>query len=87
MFLGALGLMQQYSCRKSGLSLQRVFYIGYKPCVMTSPSGLQMAPVSYHMTKHMPFTLVPRVVANIDDEQTALYVHAVFGLREPEVGK
>ncbi len=54
---------------------------------MTSPSGLQMAPVSYHMTKHMPFTLVPRVVANIDDEQTALYVHAVFGLREPEVGK
>ena len=54
---------------------------------MTSPSGLQMAPVSYHMTKHMPFTLVPRVVANIDDEQTALYVHAVFGLREEEVGK
>ena len=74
------------SRRKAGLDLQRVFLIRYKPVVLITPSGLEMAPVSYHMEKPLPFRLVPEVAKHIDDEQRALYVNAVFGLRDREIG-
>ena len=46
-----------------------------------------MAPVSYHMHKRLLFPVIPEAVKQIDDEQRALYMHAVFGLMEREVGK
>ena len=43
--------------------------------------------MSYHMDKPLPFRLVPEVAKHIDDEQRALYVNAVFGLRDREIGE
>ena len=69
------------------MDLQRILLIKYKPTVFSTPSGLEMAPVSYHMDKPLPFRLIPEAAKDIADEQMALYVNAVFGLRDKEVGE
>ena len=73
--------------RKCGLDLQRVLNISYRPHVLLTRGGFELAPVSYHMTRPVPWSLVPEVVHHVADEQAALYAHALFALRDPEVGE
>ena len=55
------------------------------PKLHESPCGLTIGPVSYHMSRYLPFTTSPRPVYSLPNEQYALFVHAVFGVMEPEV--
>ena len=55
--------------------------------MLSSGSCLEIAPISRHSSSQVPFSVIPQVVQQIDDEQRALYVHAVIGLKEREIGK
>ncbi len=79
-------LMYYMMHKKAGLTLQRALVVSYMPRVNQTPCGLMKAPISYHMSRYVPFCTAPKEVFQICDEQAALYVHAVFGLKEHEVG-
>ena len=70
----------------TGMHLRRQVRLGYRPLVENSPSGLQKAPISFHMRGNVPFSLIPNEVYQIQNEPTALYVEAVLALAEREVG-
>ena len=38
------------------------------------------------MSRHLPY-MSPEVLRRIGDEQAALYAHAVWALRDPEIGE
>ena len=38
------------------------------------------------MSPKIPYSLTPQICFSIGDEKTAIYVHALFGLAEPDVG-
>ena len=71
---------------KCGLDLQRTAMLRYKPNITHSQSGITIAPVTYHLSKHLPFYVTPKCVHEINNEQSALFVHAVFLLAESEIG-
>ena len=71
---------------QSHTSMLRQFRLGYRPAVEMSPSGLPKAPISFHLQRSLPHSLLPKEVYDIQNEQTALYVEAVLALAEREVG-
>ena len=73
--------------RCAGLDLQRVFVLSYSARTERSPCGLLKGPISQHMYKYPPFILAPRSVYSLTNEQLALHVHAVFALRDADVGR
>ena len=79
-------LMYYMMDKKAGMSLERVFVLSHKPVRTMSPCGLPKAAVSSHMNRAVPFYLAPAEAYEITNEQVAHYVHAVFSMREPEVG-
>ena len=83
----AAALMFYVMNSQSVMTMQRVLVLGYRPRVQKTPGGLVKAPVSYFIGRYLRHCLSPREVFTISDEQTALYVHAVLGLAEREVGR
>ena len=80
-----LGLWLHIVLWKLSFNSGKMLLISYMPKLHESPCGLTIGPVSYHMSRYIPFTTSPRPVYNIDNEQTALFVHAVFALKEREI--
>lgn len=80
----------------NGCSLHRVLNLSYRSPfgILTSSmtsnstvSGLPVGPISTYIGRKQPYAVSPdEVYDHVTDEPTALHVHAVFGLAEPEVG-
>ena len=69
------------------VALGQVATLRYKPVVRFSQCGLPIAPLTYHYNKHNPHIaeITPIEVLEIANEETALYVIAVFSFVDEEV--
>ena len=67
--------------RSLGRSLELIF----RPTVKTTKGGLDWAPASYFYNDPTATNATPELIRQVSQEKTALYIHAVFGLAEPEV--
>lgn len=78
-------LMQHLRDRQVKAPLGRSLALRIKPQIKKTPTGINIFPLTYHKVPYSPLYLSPRPTFEIEQENVALYVHALFGLAESYV--
>ena len=65
--------------------LGRSLELPFRPTVRKTKGGLEWAPNTYFSIRPTPSSATPELIRQVSLEKTALHIHAVFGLSEPEI--